>query len=131
MGCRRGCPSQDHASWGECARAARFMVGWARSATDETLDRSYEQRKQAELDLYKSAREQGIQPDGTSTGRIRFALDQSNQHGMGYGEEFRVVPKGRGRYDAVSHKQAAEVMASIEASDHDVLMDAARSIKGD
>ena len=38
-----------------------------------------------ELALYRSARSQGIQPDGTSTAKIRKAIDASNQTGIAYG----------------------------------------------
>ena len=40
-----------------------------------------------ELDLYKSARAQGIQPDGTSTEKIRKAIDISNKTGYAYGSK--------------------------------------------
>ena len=38
-----------------------------------------------ELALYRTARSQGIQPDGTSTAKIRKAIDASNQTGIAYG----------------------------------------------
>jgi hypothetical protein len=38
-----------------------------------------------ELALYRSAREQGIQPEGTSTTKIRKAIDMSNKTGRAYG----------------------------------------------
>ena len=38
-----------------------------------------------ELALYRSAREQGIQPDGTSTAKIRKAIDISNKTSKAYG----------------------------------------------
>lgn len=37
-----------------------------------------------ELDLYKQARKQGIQPDSTRTKDIQKAMDLSNQHGKAY-----------------------------------------------
>jgi hypothetical protein len=37
-----------------------------------------------ELALYRSARSQGIQPDGTSTAKIRKAIDISNRTGTAY-----------------------------------------------
>lgn len=40
-----------------------------------------------ELDLYRSARAQGIQPDGTSTKQIQQAIDISNQTGHAYGSD--------------------------------------------
>jgi hypothetical protein len=38
----------------------------------------------AELDLYKSARDQGIQPAGTSTKQVQKAIDDSNKVGKAY-----------------------------------------------
>ena len=37
-----------------------------------------------ELALYRSARAQGIQPEGTSTAKIRKAIDISNRTGTAY-----------------------------------------------
>jgi hypothetical protein len=38
-----------------------------------------------ELALYRTARAQGIQPDGTSTKQIRKAMEISNKTGKAYG----------------------------------------------
>ena len=38
-----------------------------------------------ELALYRTARAQGIQPDGTTTTKIRKAIDISNKTGIAYG----------------------------------------------
>lgn len=38
-----------------------------------------------ELELYRSARAQGVQPDGTSTKKIQKALDISDKTGVAYG----------------------------------------------
>jgi hypothetical protein len=38
----------------------------------------------AELNLYKSAREQGIQPAGTATKQVQKAIDDSNKVGKAY-----------------------------------------------
>ena len=37
-----------------------------------------------ELDLYKRARAQGIQPDGTQTKQVQKAIDVSNRTGVAY-----------------------------------------------
>jgi hypothetical protein len=39
----------------------------------------------SELSLYREARKQGIQPDGTSTAQIRKAMDVSDKTGHAYG----------------------------------------------
>lgn len=130
MACRTGCATKDHATYGECLRAAALQVGWCQSAKDPSLDASHEKRKLKELALYKSARDAGIQPDGTSTGKIRFALDQSGKTGLAYGTEFNVIPRSdRKGYDAVTKTQVAEVTASLEASDHKLIHEAATAIK--
>jgi hypothetical protein len=38
-----------------------------------------------ELSLYREARAQGIQPDGTSTAQIRKAMDVSDKTGHAFG----------------------------------------------
>lgn len=39
-----------------------------------------------ELNAYKSARAQGIQPDGTSLSQVRKAIDTSEKTGVAYGK---------------------------------------------
>jgi hypothetical protein len=53
--CRTGCRTQNHASWGECARAANLstMVG-----EGVQINRQGEK----DLDHYRKARAQGLQP---------------------------------------------------------------------
>lgn len=75
MTCRSACPTPgQHQSWGECARAANIQVGDLMNASGQkTWDR--------ELNLYRSAREQGIQPASTRTPDIHKALDASDKAG--------------------------------------------------
>lgn len=40
-----------------------------------------------ELDLYRDARKQGIQPEGTTTAKIRKALDVSDKTGHAFGSD--------------------------------------------
>lgn len=53
--CRTGCPTQDHESWGACARASNFstLVG-----DGVTANRQMER----DLSEYRSLRRQGLQP---------------------------------------------------------------------
>lgn len=57
------------------ANGAAVANGWTNKRWDK------------ELDLYRSARKQGIQPDGTSTAKIQKALDISEKTGVAYGSE--------------------------------------------
>jgi hypothetical protein len=105
------------------------MVGWAQSA--KGLDRTKEKNNQRELDFYKSARDAGIQPDGTHTSKIRFALEQSEKHGGRYGEEFNVVPRSdRKGYDPVFKKDVDKVMSECVPSDLKAIYDTAKKIPG-
>lgn len=58
MSCRTGCPTKDHASWGECARQMNLQLGdltgqGQRIVTDRRLG------------AYADARRQGLQPPST------------------------------------------------------------------
>lgn len=56
--CRSGCPTQDHDSWGACARAARFQIGDIRG---RQTNRAWDY----ELDRFEGAVRQGIMPKTT------------------------------------------------------------------
>lgn len=71
MTCRSGCPTQDHSSWGECARSVRIGLWFS----DEV---KRENAWNAELSEYRAARSQGIQPASTKTRDIRRAVAASN-----------------------------------------------------
>lgn len=69
MSCRSGCRTQDHASWGECARASGLQLG--------DLGHGVKKATDYRLGLYADAKRQGIQPQGTkvsdSLGALRAA----------------------------------------------------------
>ena len=125
MACSSGCPTQDCPSYGACLRRKRQMVAYCRSAYG--ADASKEKLWQQELNLYKEARDAGIQPDGTGMGKIKFAMDQSEKHGMRYGTDFAVAPDGKGGFDAVSNKMVEQVTAEIDrSSDMQMIKESAR-----
>lgn len=77
MACRTGCPTPGaHASWGACLRAANIRIG----QVDATIQRKWD----GELEAYRSARQQGVQPAGTSLAQTRVALDASDRSGRPY-----------------------------------------------
>lgn len=81
MACRSGCPTPgQHASYGECARAANIRVG----QVDATEQRVWD----AELHAYADARRQGIQPMGTKMSQVQQALDASDKAGAAFGGHF-------------------------------------------
>lgn len=82
MACRSGCPTQDHANWGECARAANMKIAYARSHIGQ--DATTQKKWDKELALYREARAQGIQPKSTQTKDIRAAVEYSNKTGVAF-----------------------------------------------
>lgn len=86
--CRSGCATQDHASWGECARAANLRVAYCGIGGG---DASEQKRWDNELSLYRSARAQGIQPEGTKTNQIMAAMKVSDAVGAAYGRDFNAA----------------------------------------
>lgn len=82
MACRTGCLTKDHATYGDCLRAAAFRVGWGRSHVG--FDRSSEKRKERELAFYREARAAGVQPATTRTPDIAKALDVSAKAGAAF-----------------------------------------------
>ena len=73
MTCRSGCPTQDHASYGECLKDSGLRVAYANSANG--WDYTKQKRWESELGAYKQARKEGIQPTGTT----RREIDRANR----------------------------------------------------
>jgi len=85
MACRSGCVTQDHDSWGDCLRASNIQMSTG-DANGGLVDGGWTNKKwDNELKLYRDARAQGIQPEGTSTAKIQKALDVSDKTGHAYG----------------------------------------------
>lgn len=82
MTCSSGCPTQDHRSYGECMRSKSAKVAYANSASG--WDYSTQKKWDRDLDFYKDARAQGIQPAGTGRGSVERALAISNETGTAY-----------------------------------------------
>lgn len=79
--CRTGCPTQDHANWGECLRASNIQM----NTGDANGNKMASKKKwEAELNAYSAARAQGIQPDGTSMKKIQAAVKASENMGKAY-----------------------------------------------
>lgn len=82
MACTSSCPTQDHASWGECVRAKSLHIGYSRSAIG--LDLSRQKRWDKRLREYREARRQGIQPRTSRLRDIREAVKVSNETGVAF-----------------------------------------------
>lgn len=71
--CRSGCPTQDHDSWGSCARASGLQWG---SPTQRTASRAWD----GELAAYKKAREvDGLSPKTTRLKDTQMAYKMADK----------------------------------------------------
>lgn len=79
--CRSGCRTRDHKSFGECARSANLQFNGL-----ESLGGSRDKSKawDKELQEYRDARAQGIQPSSTRTKDIRKAVEVSEKRGYAF-----------------------------------------------
>lgn len=64
--CRTACSSKDHASWGECARAAKLQLGDLGTGAKAHVD--------LRLNTYAEARRLGLQPAGTKLSQSQGLL---------------------------------------------------------
>lgn len=72
--CRTGCLTQDHESWGACAKAANLRIGSIAQA-------EYYKHWDGEMRDYESAVRQGMQPKSTRRADIDEAVRLSNEAG--------------------------------------------------
>lgn len=82
MACRTGCPTQNHGSWGECARSANIRTIWVQHT--KGLEKSKDDHHERELQRYRDARRQGIQPASTKTKDIIEAEQISQSFGRAF-----------------------------------------------
>lgn len=70
--CSTGCSTQDHETYGQCMRAKRAKVAYCNTAggMDATTQRNWDK----DLDHYREARKQGIQPSGTDRQSVDRAI---------------------------------------------------------
>ena len=80
--CRSGCKTKDHNSWIECAQDANIRVAYANSANNQ--DYTAQKKVDHELDAYKSARAEGIQPAGTRMAQVEQARRISDSTGSAF-----------------------------------------------
>lgn len=72
--CRSGCKTQDHANWGECARAANLSIS-------NPIASAESKKTNSELGAYREARKLGIQPASTKMKDIKKAVQMSDKAG--------------------------------------------------
>lgn len=82
--CRSGCPTKDHANWGECLKASNIQMN-AGDASSGMIKSGWTNKKwDAELQAFRDAKAQGIQPKSTKMKDIRAAVEISNKTGVAF-----------------------------------------------
>jgi hypothetical protein len=82
--CSSGCTTGPHSTYGECLRGKSLRVAYTGiKGSDRTVQKKWD----AELDSYRDAVSQGMQPESTKTRDIRAAVEWSNHHGVAYSDE--------------------------------------------
>ena len=79
MACRTGCPTQDHGSWGKCARSADMRIAYANSANGWDLTREKAFRKENEN--YRQALSDGLNPASPTNAAVRKAYEAAEKKG--------------------------------------------------
>lgn len=75
MACSSGCPTQDHANYGECLKSKGAGV----AVLDPSPGYRVAKKWQTEITEYRAARSQGIQPKSSQLGDIRSAVHKSQK----------------------------------------------------
>ena len=75
MACREGCETKDHASYSDCLRSANVQTRVVSDVSNKVT---------SDLDAYRAARANGIQPQGTSVAKVREAENASRLLGRPY-----------------------------------------------
>lgn len=74
MACSTGCPTKDHANWGECVRSKNLQLNGLESLGG---NRTAQKKLDRELGLYREAKEAGLQPKSTKA-KDSLAVLESN-----------------------------------------------------
>lgn len=73
--CSSGCPTQDHATYGQCMKAKGAVVG----VITPNQDYANRSRFWTEIKEYREAKAQGIQPKSSKLEDIRAAVNRSQR----------------------------------------------------
>jgi hypothetical protein len=77
MNCRSGCKTKDHETYGQCLSAANIRAA-------ATMNNPTASTVKSELSAYRSARANGIQPEGTTMNKVKEAESASRALGRPY-----------------------------------------------
>lgn len=78
INCSSSCLTRDHKSFGECMRSKNLNLN------PNLSDTSASKRWDSELESYRNARRQGVQPSGTTRAKVDEAMRISDATGKAY-----------------------------------------------
>lgn len=76
MACRTGCPTQDHGSFGECARSANIATQYLGGTGPSWSDEKRFRRTNAD---FRQAVSDGLNPSGVNDKAIRTAYEAAER----------------------------------------------------
>lgn len=76
--CSSACLTKDHRTFGECMRSKNLSLN--PNLSDTGASKAWD----GELQAYRDARAQGIQPAGTSMAKVQEAIEISNRTGKAF-----------------------------------------------
>lgn len=82
MACRTGCITKDHESYAACLRDGAARVAYCDSANNR--DATQQKKWDRELDAYRAAKAEGLQPSGTKMHQIESAKRISDATGSAF-----------------------------------------------
>jgi hypothetical protein len=105
--CRTGCKEKNHETYIECLRDSNLHVntGDAGRAQSSMTAKKWDK----ELDAYKAARAEGIQPAGTTMRAINEARDASDRLGAAYNADVMPAAKDITKQSASVLKHTGDI----------------------
>jgi hypothetical protein len=80
--CSSGCPTPGaHKSWGECVRSKNAKTLWVAPDNNLTTQKQW----QKDIDAFRAAKRQGINPEGSGRAQVERAIKVSNETGNPFG----------------------------------------------
>jgi hypothetical protein len=82
-----------HPTYGACLRAKNLRIAYCQSARGH--DKTAQDNTDRECNAYRRARSEGIQPGGTTTRAVEYAMSQSDRFGKAFdaGKPFDHLPE--------------------------------------
>lgn len=79
--CRTGCPTRDHYTWGECARASNVALGPLGGYRDGGKDWGDVKAFRRETERYRQATRDGLEPSNVTNEAVDAAYRAADKEG--------------------------------------------------